>query len=160
MIEQRATVLAVADEAALIEVARESGCAGCGRAARCESATLARVFGNGAATRLRVQDSIGVAPGDQVLIGVRNQTLVRASLVAYLLPLLTFVGSASAADAMAVSDLGSALAGALGLAVGMLLTALITGGTGARARFRPVLLRRISDQPQRPIPATHPSVAG
>lgn len=160
MIEQRATVVAVADGAALIEVARETGCAGCGRADRCESATLAKLFGNGAATRLRVRDPVGVKPGDPVLIGVRNPTLVRASLVAYLLPLLTFVGSASAADALAVSDLGSAVVGILGLALGLLLTALITGGTGARARFRPILLRRADDRPPILIPETHPSVGG
>jgi sigma-E factor negative regulatory protein RseC len=160
MIEQPATVVAVADGAALVEVARTSGCAACERAPRCESATLARLFGNGASTRLRLHDHLGVAPGDQVLVGVRNQTLVRASLVAYLLPVVTLVGSASAAEAAAASDLVSALAGVLGLGIGLALTALVTGGTGARARFRPVLLQRISDRPPIQIPPVHPAVGG
>lgn len=160
MIEQRATVLAVADGAALVEVPRQSGCSACTREQGCDSATLAKLFGNGAPTRVRVRDHLGLTPGEQVLIGVRNRTLVRASMVAYLLPLLTLIGSASAAEAAAFGDLGSALVGAIGLVIGLLLTALITGGTGARARFRPVLLRRVSEQPLILIQPLHPSVGG
>jgi sigma-E factor negative regulatory protein RseC len=160
VIEQQASVLAVADGAALVEVARTSACAACERKRGCETATLARLFGNGAATRVRVRDPIGVAPGDQVLIGVRNPTLVRASLLAYLLPLLCFIGSASAADAVVVSDIGAALVGIAGLLLGLTLTALITGGTGARALFRPVLLRHMPDQPVIPVQPMHPSVGG
>ena len=50
------------------------------------------------AVYLTTVDRLGVAPGDQVVIGIRNQALVRASLAAYLLPLLMLIGASGAAS--------------------------------------------------------------
>jgi sigma-E factor negative regulatory protein RseC len=160
MIEQHAMVLAVADGSALVEVPRQSGCSSCGHGSSCGTSVVAKLFGNGNATRLRVVDRLGVAPGDQVVIGIRNQALVRASLAAYLLPLLMLIGASGAADAAGLGDAGSAAIGVGGLAAGLWLTGLITGGTGARARFRPVLVRRVSTAVPVRFEPSHPAVGG
>lgn len=160
MIEQDASVIAVAQGAALVDVQRRSGCSACDAGNRCGTSVLAKLFGNGNATRLRLIDHIGLAPGEQVVIGVRNQVLVRASLAAYLIPLLAAIGAAGAADQAGTGDTGSALGALLGLLLGLWLARLITGGTGASARFRPVLIRRITTAPSVTSDSFHPSAGG
>lgn len=159
VIEQNATVIAVADGSALVEVARQSSCSSCGHDASCGTSVVAKLFGNGKTTRLRVVDRLGLATGEQVVIGIRSQALVRASLAAYLLPLLALVGASGAADAAGLGDSGSAAIGLTGLVLGLWLSGMVTGGTGARARFRPVLLRRVRATPVRFEPR-HPAVGG
>jgi sigma-E factor negative regulatory protein RseC len=160
MIEQEASVVAVADGAALVEVARRSSCSGCGQSNSCGTATVAKLFGSGNATRLRVIDHLGLAAGEQVVIGIRNPVLVRASLAAYLLPLLALLAAAGGAEAAGLGDVAGAASGVLGLLAGLWLAGLVTGGSGAKARFRPVLLRRADTVAHVTIEAMHPTVAG
>ncbi|MGB5833599.1 MAG: SoxR reducing system RseC family protein [Thiohalocapsa sp.] len=160
MIEQQADVMAVAEGSALVDVQRQSSCAACVTGSQCGTSVVAKLFGNGDATRLRVVDHIGLAPGERVVIGIRNQTLVRASLTAYLLPLIGLIGAAGAADQAGVGDTGSALGALVGLLLGLWLARIITGGTGEKARFRPMLLRRVASAPLVRIEPTHPTVGG
>ncbi len=160
MIEQEASVLAVADGAALVEVPRQSSCSTCGHGNTCGTATVAKLFGNGNATRLRVIDHLGLVAGQRVVIGIRSPMLVRASLAAYLLPLLALVAAAGGAEAAGLSDTAGAATGVVGLLLGLWLAGLITGGSGAHARFRPVLLRRATTLASVTIEPPHPTVAG
>lgn len=160
MIEQEASVLAVADGSALVEVPRQSSCSSCGHGGSCGTATIAKLFGNGNATRLRIIDHLGLAAGERVIIGIRNPVLVRASLAAYLLPLLALLGAAGAAEAAGLGDVAGAATGVVGLLAGIWLAGLITGGTGARARFRPVLLRRLTAPAGQHVQFSHPCVGG
>jgi sigma-E factor negative regulatory protein RseC len=160
VIEQNARVVGVADGSALVEVPRQSGCSSCGLDGSCGTSVVAKLFGSGNATRLRVRDRLGVAPGDEVVIGIRSPLLVRASLIAYLLPLLVLIGASSAADAAGLGDTGAAAVGITGLAAGLWLTGLITGGTGPRARFRPIMLRRVELTTPVRFEAVHPAVGG
>jgi sigma-E factor negative regulatory protein RseC len=159
MIEQQATVIAVADGSALVEVRRQTGCSACGVGDSCGTSVVAKLFAGGRA-RLRVIDRIGLAPGEQVLIGIRSQVLVRASLAAYLLPLIAMIGGAMAAESSGAGDAAAAAAGLAGLVLGLAATGLITGGTGAKARFRPVLLRRLGPAPLFTLEPRHPAVGG
>ncbi len=98
MIEQTAIVLAVADGSALVEVRRASGCAACQVGEHCGTAAVAKLFDKAGHTRLRLADPIGLAPGDRILIGIPDPVLIRASLTAYLLPLLALIMVAGAAE--------------------------------------------------------------
>jgi sigma-E factor negative regulatory protein RseC len=160
MIEQQATVIAVADGSALIEVQRQSGCSACHIGEQCGTSVVAKLFRNGEATRLRVADTIGLMPGEQVVVGIRGSLLVRASLVAYLLPLLTFIGTAGAAEQLGLGESLGMLASLTGLLLGLWLTGFITGGTGAKARFRPLLLRRALTTTVVRLELVHPAVGG
>jgi sigma-E factor negative regulatory protein RseC len=160
MIEQDAEVIAVADGLALVEVRRQSSCSACNVGDSCGTSVVAKLFGNGNATRLRVIDHIGLAPGERAVIGLRDRVLVRASLIAYLLPLLAAIGTAGAADQAGAGDAGSAIGALIGLLLGLWLARIITGGTGAKARFRPLLLRRVSAAPAVRLEPMHPAVGG
>lgn len=158
MIEQTAMVLAVAEGAALIEVPRQSGCSGCGQV--CGTSLIARLFGNGGATRLRVVDNLGLAPGDRVVIGIAGPVMLWASLAAYLLPPVAMIMTAALGEAAGLGDLGAVLTGLAGLFAGLWLTGIVTGGTGAKARFRPQLLRRVGAVAPVCLQPVHPAVGG
>ncbi|ESQ10219.1 MAG TPA: Fis family transcriptional regulator [Chromatiaceae bacterium] len=160
MIEQEASVIAVADGSALVDVQRQSSCSACDAGAHCGTSVLAKLFGNGNATRVRILDHIGLTPGERVVIGIRNRALVRASLTAYLLPLLTLIAAAGGAEQAGAGDFGSVIAALVGLLIGLWLASIITGGTGAKARFRPILLRRATMTPIIQLEPAHPSVGG
>jgi hypothetical protein len=74
--------------------------------------------------------------------------------------LLAVIGAAGAADQAAIGDTGSALSAVIGLLLGLWLAGIITGGTGEKARFRPLLLRRVSSTPVRWLEPSHPTVGG
>lgn len=158
MIEQTALVVAVADGAALLEVPRQSGCANCGQV--CGTSLIARLFGNQGATRLRVADDLGLAPGEQVVIGIAGPVLLWAALAAWLLPPVVMIISAALGDAAGLGDSGAVLCGGVGLGAGLWLTGLVTGGTGAKARFRPRLLRRAGPGVPVCLAPVHPAVGG
>jgi sigma-E factor negative regulatory protein RseC len=160
MIEQEAAVVAVADGAALVDVPRRSSCSSCGHGNACGTATIAKLFGNGNSARLRIIDHLGLSAGERVIIGIRSPLIVRASLAAYLLPLLALLAAAGAAEAAGLSDITGAVSGLGGLLIGLWIAGLISGGSGARARFRPVLLRRARAGAPLCVEPPHPTVAG
>jgi sigma-E factor negative regulatory protein RseC len=144
MIEETATVVALGPGIAWVEATRRSACSACGQGASCGTGRLAQVFG-ARSNRLAVADPLGLALGERVAIGIPDGLLVRASLAAYLLPLVGLVAGAGLAEWAGRSEPLVALAGLLGLAAGLLLTGLLTGGAQGRARYRPLILRRLSE---------------
>ena len=141
MIEESATVVASAEGTAWVETVRRSACSSCGEGGACGSAVLGRLFAPGS-NRLAVADDLDLQVGDRVVIGIPDSLLVRASLAAYLFPLAALVGAAGLADWLGLGDVLVALIGVAGLGVGLWLTGVFTGGTKARERYRPVVLRR------------------
>jgi sigma-E factor negative regulatory protein RseC len=150
MMEEQGTVVAREDGTVWVKTTRRSACHGCGQGAGCGTSLLGRLFSS-RPNVLALDDPLGVAVGDQVVIGIPDTLLVRASLAAYVLPLVTLVAAAGTAEWLGAADLVVALAGIAGLAAGLLLTGHLTGGADARDRYRPVLLRRLGLGVQ-PIP--------
>jgi len=141
VLETQARVLAVTPGLALVEIRRRSGCGACSLASGCATAALAELFGPGR-HRVAVSDGIGVAAGDQVVIGVAAGALTRASMLAYLLPLLALILTSFLAQAAGAGEAAGALAGLLGLGAGMLGTAAIARAAPEQEIYRPRLLRR------------------
>lgn len=143
LVEQRARVIAVAPGLAWLETSRAGACGGCSSTSACAVRVLGSLAGSGAATApILVTDHLGLRIGDRVVVGIPDGTLIRASALAYLLPPALLVLAASGAGALGLGDLGSALVGLIGLALGLTLTWLLTGGAAARGSYRPVLVRR------------------
>ena len=138
MIEQEARVVAIEEGVAWVEATRGSACSvSSGRG----TSALAKLF-ESRVNQLRVADPIGVRLGDRVVIGIADSSLTRASLLAYLLPLMLLMGSTLLAGSVGVGEGGSALAGILGLLVGLWLAERITDGARGRERYQPVLLHK------------------
>ncbi|HSO83312.1 SoxR reducing system RseC family protein [Thiocapsa sp.] len=141
MIETPATVVAVKPGVAWVEAVRQSACGSCGSAGSCGTSVVAKLFG-APRRRLRIEDAQGLRVGEQVVIGIPDGTLVRASFVAYLIPLVLLIAAAGLATHLGAGEGSVALIGIGGLGIGLWLSGRLTGGRSARERYRPVLVRR------------------
>jgi sigma-E factor negative regulatory protein RseC len=104
MMEEQGTVVAREDGTVWVETTRRSACHGCGQGAGCGTSLLGRLFSS-RPNVLALDDPLGVAVGDQVVIGIPDTLLVRASLAAYVLPLVTLVAAAGTAEWLGGADL-------------------------------------------------------
>lgn len=152
MIEESARVVALDGDFAWVETERKSACGTCAANKGCGTAALAKVMGN-RRTRVRALNQLGVAVGDEVLIGLEERALVRGSLAVYAVPLLALLAAALFGQYMAgrlgLADVEAStiLAGLAGLAGGLVWLR----GFGHRIqhdrRYQPVILRRAGAPP-------------
>lgn len=157
MIEEQGRVVGVDGDYAWIETARKSSCSSCS-AKGCGTGALAGVLG-ARSQQLRVPDSLGVTPGEQVVLGLQESALLRGSLAVYLAPLLGMMLAALFAEAMApqwgLEGEGlSALFGLLGLTLGLLWVRRFSRRAAADKRYQAVLLRRVNDPVSRTVSLT------
>ena len=133
MLEQTAEVIRTASDGVWVQAVEPSGCGTCGGQG-CSSRRIAELFQRKPRNFL-VDCDLALAPGDRVVVGIADGSVLRSALRAYGLPLALMLVGALLAQAVQPGD-GSALAGMLvGAAVGWL------AGRGGRAA-RPVVLRR------------------
>ena len=87
MITEKAQVVAVEGEYALVQAQRRAACDSCEVKKGCGTSVLAKVVGQRFA-RLKVLNSVQAEVGDQVLVGVAEQGLLTGAVLIYLFPLL------------------------------------------------------------------------
>jgi sigma-E factor negative regulatory protein RseC len=83
-----------------------------------------------------------LAIGERVVLGVDERSLLKASLAAYMLPLLTALVAGGIAHGMAGDDLTTMLAMFGGLFAGLLLSAVAAHRLETRGELSPQFLRR------------------
>ena len=133
MLEQTAEVVRTASDGVWVQAVEPSGCGTCGGQG-CSSRRIAELFQRKPRNFL-VDCDLALAPGDRVVVGIADGSVLKSALRAYGLPLALMLAGALLAQAALPGD-GSALAGMLiGGAAGVLIA---RGGRAAR----PVVLRR------------------
>ena len=154
MIEEHAVVVGVEHELALLEVVRRSSCAMCGQTRGCGISLWGRLFGH-RNNIFRAVNQIGVKQGDSVIVGVDERALLRSSLAAYGIPLLTLLIGALFGNALggenAPRDLYAVIGAATGLVLGLLWLKAHASGRGLDPRYRPVILRTNDSGASSPI---------
>lgn len=140
MIEATGVVVAVENSAAWVETARNPACGRCAAHGSCGTSVLAKLFAHRRA-RIRVEDTFGVSVGEAVVLGLREEALLRASFLVYGVPSLALGASAAGAAALGLGDGYCVLAGLAGLASGLILMGRIAKRADA-SRHAPVLLAR------------------
>lgn len=155
MIEEQAIVVRADTGTAWVETVRRSTCGSCGAAAGCGTSLLDRFLGR-RPQQLEVENSLEVAAGERVILGVPEGSLLRAAAAAYLGPLLGLILGAvvgrhlplvppPALDPTMAShgpEWLSLLGGAVGFVLALRLVARWSRSLARDPRFRPVLLRR------------------
>jgi sigma-E factor negative regulatory protein RseC len=142
MLEECGVVVKVADEFAWIQTSRHSACGHCDSKSSCGTASLSQVLGQ-KKTEIRVINHLAVRVGDNVVVGLEEQALLRGSLVIYLLPLLCLFATAILAQTWFHSEQLTILSGIIGLAGGLLWVKRITAKMADDVRYQPVILRII-----------------
>ena len=99
---------------------------------------------------MRVLSDLPLAVGDRVVIGIREQALVRGSLAVYAVPLLLLLAGAMLGELGAAQGLwddaeaASVLLGLSGLAAGLSWLKVFTRQIQHDTSYQPVVLRRIT----------------
>jgi len=100
MIKENAFVVKKSDGIAWIATQRKSTCSSCQVKSACGTATLEKVLGK-KRTHLQVKNPNDYSVGDEVIIGLNENALVRGSLLLYLVPLLFLFGFVFVGEALA-----------------------------------------------------------
>ena len=141
MIEESGRVVAVEDGAVWVESIRQTACQSCAARKGCGQSALAKL-GQQHKSHVRALNAFHLDVGDQVVIGVPEDVVMKGTLVAYLMPLVMMLVAAITADSFTRQDLWVALAGLGGLAFGFLLVRLHFLAVNKDKRYQPVVLRR------------------
>ncbi len=125
MISALVRVIAVQGRVAQVMPTEKSGCGGCASRESCGVSGLGKYFSSRRKT-IGVACDAQVCAGDELQLSLSEGDLVKAGLLAYLLPCVTAV--AGAALASGYGDVGSAMGAAVGAASGFVL-ARVSGWT-------------------------------
>ena len=133
MLEQTAEVTETAPDGVWVQAVEPSGCGTCGGQG-CSTRRLAELFQR-KPRHFLVDSDLSLSPGDRIVVGITDGSVLKSALRAYGVPLGTMLAGALLAQAIHPGD-GPALIGMLlGGATGWMLA------RGGRAP-RPVVLRR------------------
>jgi sigma-E factor negative regulatory protein RseC len=124
MSEMPGIVTSVDGQLAVVEIApRTSGCGRCHEPGGCGAAATP-VAGKGARS-YRLPNSIGVRVGDEVLLTIPEGSLLKVSMLVYLLPVaLVITGAAGGSLVSAPPDLAALTGAAVGLVLGFAILRL------------------------------------
>lgn len=145
MIEEQGKVVALQNEWAWVETERKTACGHCSANKGCGTSVLASVFGK-KANAIAVMKTLPVKVGDEVIIGIEEDSLVRGSLLIYALPLVLLIAFGLLGEVVGgqifvgKNDAVTAIFSMLGLAVGFLWLRHISAQLRRDPRFQPKLL--------------------
>lgn len=144
MIEETGTIVKIEHQKIWIEMVKQSACTSCSAQKGCGQSLLAKI---GDGKRLLIQaenpDQLAVSVDDRVVLGVEEKSFITASLIVYLLPIVSMFLLAVAFQLQGSSEPVVIAAAAVGLAAGFLLTRLLSNRLARSCSYRPVLLRII-----------------
>jgi sigma-E factor negative regulatory protein RseC len=146
MLEETATVIEVMGDRLVAETESRSSCSHCSTDS-CSTSVVAKLFGI-RRNRLVMENSLHAKAGDRVVIGIPDTLLVRASVMAYLLPLVVMLGVTACGDALGMNEIGLSLLAIAGLAMGFFVVRWAIR-RGSSQRFQPRLLRIVAPGWQR-----------
>lgn len=141
LVEGTARVVSVDGDTAWLEPEQTTSCGTCVSAKAC-GAKSGHSAGWLVARRFAVDNDYGLEVGDRVVIGISDQTLLRASMTAYGLPLLSLFAAGFVAKSMGGGDAVCAAAAIGGLLFGMVAARLRARRLSERGELAPRFLRR------------------
>ncbi|KRT56206.1 SoxR reducing system RseC family protein [endosymbiont of Ridgeia piscesae] len=154
MIEESARVITCDGDYALVETQQQAACGSCQAGSSCGTSVIAGFFKR-RHPQLRVRNPIEAKAGQQVVIGLDERALLRASLISYLLPIFTLILCAIAGlelvrwMGIGQGELGSIIGGLLGLIAGLIGAKSFASRHRADALYEPEILRSAYSHPIR-----------
>lgn len=147
-VEGIARVVGIEGDVAWLEPEQTTSCGSCASAAACGSVANHGATGIGTvasrieARRFAIDNPADLRVGERVVVGVEDRALIKATLIAYGLPLLTAFTAAGFAESTWGSDLATMASMVAGLFAGLLLARIGARHLGARGELAPHFLRR------------------
>jgi sigma-E factor negative regulatory protein RseC len=153
MLTETGLVVALEADALWVQTIRRSTCGSCAAQTGCGHGLLNKVSDGkrGYIRALPGEQGIGnFHIGQQVLLGIPEEIILRGSFIAYLLPLLCMLAGSTAAVKWlpGSADLVAVLGASTGLALGFGLVRWHCARHRRDPDFQPVLLRAVGPQPE------------
>ena len=150
MIEEHARVVAFEGDDVWVETQRKSACGQCAANKGCGTAVLGKVLGN-KSTRVRILNpkATKVSIGDEIVVGIEEQALVRGSLAVYIAPLLALFLFGLLGDVLASQlnvikpDIFVIIFSLFGLGLGFIWVKWFSRAISGDSQYQPVLLNRV-----------------
>ena len=155
MIEENAHVIEVDGDVAWVETMRKSTCGNCTAKNSCGSSLLDRYVGK-RSNRIAVTLADDVKVGDEVVLGLEEDSLLRGSFAVYMLPILLMLlisvsSQALLSESWMSTEAASILGGIVGFGLGLFWLKAYAKRALIDGRFRPVILRRVAKGQQSKI---------
>ncbi len=120
MIDAPVRVVSADNGRAQVEPTAQSGCGGCQSRSSCGVSGLGKYFSSNRKA-IEVQCDASVRAGDELQLSMSEGDLLKAGLLAYLLPTVLALVGAGVAAAYGLGDVGAVLGAGIGIATGFLL---------------------------------------
>lgn len=144
MIEESAVVVKIENHQVWVESGPNSACGGCLQKASCATNAVCSVLKK---KPVPVDSDMQLKTGDQVMVAIDENLLLRASLLLYLLPLIALFTGAGIADwlldKMQYADLWIAGSAALSFLVSLWLINKAQGPLILSRNARPVVVKKV-----------------
>lgn len=141
LVEGVAHVVALEGDTAWLVPEQGAGCGGCPSAPTCASKSMSTAASRLDARRFQLVNDAGLRIGDRVVVGVPENTVLRASMTAYMIPLATLLISGALAQSAAGDDSVTIAAMLAGLILGLWLARLIARRMTGRGELSPRFIR-------------------
>ena len=146
MIEERARVVAVRNDQLLLEAQTQSACGGCEARQGCGTSVLSKWVGR-RFTRFQAKNTVNARVGDEVVVGLAEEAMLKGSVLVYLMPLLAMIVMAVLADSLipfdaAVRDLLVLIAAFAGFLLMLVVSRLFLSSRRNRSQLQPVVIRK------------------
>jgi len=139
-----AQVVAVEGNIAWLVPEQGSSCGGCSSAAACGSKGIGTLSSRLEARRFQLANDAGLRVGERVVVGIRENALLSASITAYVIPIAILLIAGALAQWAAGSDIVTMVAMLAGLVLGLWLARVRAGYLMDRGELAPRFLRRAS----------------
>ena len=146
MIEETTRVIAIENNQLLLEAETRAACNACAAKQGCGTSVLSKWIGR-KFTRFQVPNTVNARVGDQVVVGLAEEAMLKGSVFVYLLPLLAMIGSALLADGLISTDAASrdllvVVSAVAGFVVMLFISRWFLSTSTNRSRLTPVVLRK------------------
>lgn len=144
MVEGIAHVVAVDGNVAWLVPEQTSSCGGCASATACGAKGIGTTASRLELRRFQLDNDSNLAVGERVVVGIRENALLRASITAYVIPLATLLIAGALAQWAIGRDIVTMAAMFAGLALGLWFARIGAGRLLVRGDLAPRFLRRAS----------------
>lgn len=143
LVEGIAHVVALDGRGVWLEPEQTGSCGSCAASSACGAKGIGTVASRLEARRFRLDDNpAGLVVGERVVVGIRENALIRASITAYAIPLGTLLLAGALAQWRFGSDLATMAAMVGGFLLGLAIARIGAGRLLAHGDLVPQFIRR------------------